>query len=356
MQSLSRRATTGLIFVCLFFLLVITSVGAVAISGLRVTENTATSVAHDELTTGQATASLARQVDSVYEAAESFSSAANPRTRAVLGSELFNNLIPGADTAMAALSRLHADDPPAELGEIRLLGRQWSTFRSLLDPYLPGSPAAGTSLSETQVQVAFRALSTHLAGLIAKEVDDAQRGDQATSSRTAATAWLIIALVVLAAAAAAALVVIGRRRIRRAVQPGQDQIEFSDTMQLAENQDEAHQLLCRHLERAITASVATVLNRNNSADRLEAITERSPRLVPHPHPCHGRAQVVSGHALRAASPRRCQRTQPPADAKYAAPAQGSAICTPLDRRRRGDRIGAHEPSPTLRSNRGAADP
>ena len=328
MQSLSRRATTGLIFVCLFFLLVITSVGAVAISGLRVTENTATSVAHDELTTGQATASLARQVDSVYEAAESFSSAANPRTRAVLGSELFNNLIPGADTAMAALSRLHADDPPAELGEIRLLGRQWSTFRSLLDPYLPGSPAAGTSLSETQVQVAFRALSTHLAGLIAKEVDDAQRGDQATSSRTAATAWLIIALVVLAAAAAAALVVIGRRRIRRAVQPGQDQIEFSDTMQLAENQDEAHQLLCRHLERAITASVATVLNRNNSADRLEAITE-----VP-PNSCLTRtlatAEPKSCLAIRSGRPHRegaSERNLLRCEVCGTCP--GFGICTPL---------------------------
>ena len=54
------------------------------------------------------------------------------------------------------------------------------------------------------------------------------------------------------------------------------QLEFADALQLTGDETEAHALLVRHLERSIQSSVVTVLNRNNSADRLEAVT----RLLP----------------------------------------------------------------------------
>jgi GGDEF domain-containing protein len=47
-------------------------------------------------------------------------------------------------------------------------------------------------------------------------------------------------------------------------------------MQLSETEPEAHQLLKHHLERSIAGSNVTVLNRNNSADRLEAATPVAP--------------------------------------------------------------------------------
>ena len=68
----------------------------------------------------------------------------------------------------------------------------------------------------------------------------------------------------------------GFRRIRRNLEPGQDQAEFADTLQLANDEDEAHRLLQRHLERTLPATAAVVLNRNNSADRLEAVTPLPP--------------------------------------------------------------------------------
>jgi len=57
---------------------------------------------------------------------------------------------------------------------------------------------------------------------------------------------------------------------------GPDQVEFAETLQLATNEEEAHALLQRHLERIIPDANATVLNRNNSADRLEAVTALRP--------------------------------------------------------------------------------
>ncbi len=58
-------------------------------------------------------------------------------------------------------------------------------------------------------------------------------------------------------------------------------VEFTDSMQLTENEQEAHDLLKRYLEHAVPTSTITVFNRNNSANRLEAVTvlaEDSPLL------------------------------------------------------------------------------
>jgi diguanylate cyclase (GGDEF)-like protein len=50
------------------------------------------------------------------------------------------------------------------------------------------------------------------------------------------------------------------------------QSEFAAMMQLTESENEANDLLKRHIERSITESTAAVLNRNNSEDRLDART------------------------------------------------------------------------------------
>jgi diguanylate cyclase (GGDEF)-like protein len=53
----------------------------------------------------------------------------------------------------------------------------------------------------------------------------------------------------------------------------ENQAEFTDAILLTEAEDEAHELLKRHLERSIPANRIVMLNRNNSADRHEATTE-----------------------------------------------------------------------------------
>jgi diguanylate cyclase (GGDEF)-like protein len=65
-----------------------------------------------------------------------------------------------------------------------------------------------------------------------------------------------------------------RGRFRRLYE--QTQLEFSETLQLTADESEAHAVLKRHLERSLTETDVTVLNRNNSADRLEAVTPISP--------------------------------------------------------------------------------
>lgn len=63
---------------------------------------------------------------------------------------------------------------------------------------------------------------------------------------------------------------VGRRQEESAYEDAER--EYTETMQLTESEDEAHDLLKRHVERSIPESQVVVLNRNNSADRLEATT------------------------------------------------------------------------------------
>lgn len=68
-----------------------------------------------------------------------------------------------------------------------------------------------------------------------------------------------------------------RRAAERELQDSQRRL--SEALQVAADQREAHQILRGHLERAIPGSSVHVLNRNNSADRLEpatALPEGSP--------------------------------------------------------------------------------
>jgi diguanylate cyclase (GGDEF)-like protein len=51
------------------------------------------------------------------------------------------------------------------------------------------------------------------------------------------------------------------------------QREFTEIMQITRDEDEAYRLLSRHLQRSLEGSEVLVLNRNNSHDRLEPMTE-----------------------------------------------------------------------------------
>jgi diguanylate cyclase (GGDEF)-like protein len=85
--------------------------------------------------------------------------------------------------------------------------------------------------------------------------------------------WAIGVAATLLVVACIGFTVLLSRRLHKIMEPAEDQVEFADTLQLAGDEDEAHHLLQRHLQRLVSGSNATVLNRNNSADRLEAVTD-----------------------------------------------------------------------------------
>ena len=92
----------------------------------------------------------------------------------------------------------------------------------------------------------------------------------------------------------------------------ESQAEFVDTMQLSETEPEAHQLLKHHLERSIGGSHVTVLNRKNSADRLEA----------------GRSRPVGDQPAGHGQPRHRRHPRRRGQRRHAHPRRRPGPCTP----------------------------
>jgi len=275
MRSLSGRINVGVLVVCLFFGVTAAAIGAAGIIGVRSATAIGATIAGDELTTATLTARLGRRLDSAYSTSQALMLSADPARRAELASTLYQRLIPAVDAGLADVARLHADDSAAELADLTRLENQWAAARSLLNPVGAALATVPDQLPVTQLNAAFEALGSHIDELIAREDADADARQAELSLTGTRIAWGIVLTVALAGLATGVLGWAGSRRIRRLAEPAQDQIEFADTLQWAETEDEAHALLKRHLERTLAGGV-TVLNRNNSADRLEAATPVPP--------------------------------------------------------------------------------
>jgi diguanylate cyclase (GGDEF)-like protein len=271
MRSISQRAEAGLIYLCVFFAVVTAALGVVSIIGVRSTTAVSDSIVSDELTTETSTAVTARAMDAIYSTGEQILLSSDPAARSRL-SVLYSQSIPAADANLAALVRLHADDDPAELVGISQLEGQWASIRSVLDPGVIADLTGPSPELADRLTADYTPLSAHLDDLLSREQGDADRGRTRARATDDRTVWVTALAVVLAELVTFGACVIGRRQIRRSSEPEADQVEFAETLQLAKNEEEAHALLQRHLERIIPDANATVLNRNNSADRLEAVT------------------------------------------------------------------------------------
>jgi diguanylate cyclase (GGDEF)-like protein len=251
-------------------MLVVIAVGVIGIIGTSASTRLGNATSSDELTTAVVTSKLARDMDADYSTGEAALLTSDPVQRSRLLGSLYTSLLPATEALLNSLERLHADDPAAERAGLERFVGQWVVVRDLLSPTnVAAHPLASLA---TQLTAAYQPLSVHLNHLLLKEQHDG-RGNQAqASSSEAHVIGFVVGAIVFGFAIGTLLLLIGIRRIHQSLEPGQDQAEFADTLQIASDEDEAQQLLQRHLERVIAATTAVVFNRNNSADRLEAVT------------------------------------------------------------------------------------
>jgi diguanylate cyclase (GGDEF)-like protein len=325
-RTLARAAASSLIILCIGLALVVVCVAAIGIVGTRSATRLGDQTASDELSTSTATGQLARTMDSAYAAGEAAFLAPGRAERSRLLGFLYSSRLPATDAQLYSLERLHAADPPAERAGIERLVRQWIAVRDLLSP--TSVTAHPDATLAARLAAAYQPVSAHLDRLLRTEQYDGHMDRVAAAANQAWTMDFIVGAAVLGLGVGVALLLSGIRRIRRNLEPGQDQAEFADTLQVANDEDEAHQLLQRHLERTLAATTAVVLNRNNSADRLEAVT-----------PLPGGSPLAD--TLRGAKPRSClavrsgrthrQDTErsPLLACPVCAPCPGATLCLPL---------------------------
>jgi diguanylate cyclase (GGDEF)-like protein len=209
-------------------------------------------------------------MDTAYADGEQAFLASAAARRAQLLDRVDTSILPATDAELTLLEQLHADDPAAERADIELFRRQWNVVRDILSSAgLVPRPSAGLASS---LAAGYQPVSAHLDRLLRKEQDDAMAQQATASSNAQRTTWLLVSVAGAGLILGVLLLLYGIRRVRRELKPGEQQADFAITLQIASDENEANRLLQRQLERILPPTAAVVLNRNNSADRLESAT------------------------------------------------------------------------------------
>jgi len=152
------------------------------------------------------------------------------------------------------------------------VAEQWAESADAAIANIRNGRVAGRKASATRskLMLRFREYNEEFRGLVEDQADE---GYAAGLQRTI----LMILLLSAGFALTAGLLLHRLRRQERQRQREEQayyetQREFTETLQVTENETEAHALVKRHLERALPGSSVVVLNRNNSQNRLEAAT------------------------------------------------------------------------------------
>jgi diguanylate cyclase (GGDEF)-like protein len=289
-RMLARAAISSLGALGIGLAVVIVALAAIGITGTRSSARLGSSIASDELTTSTATGQLARDMDMAYATGEEAFLAAEPARQSQLFGLLYTHLLPAADTQLAYVEGLHVGDPRREYANLDRFVSQWITVRNLLSPvHVTLHPAPALA---SQLTAAYQPVSAGLDQLLMKEQLNGHIDQVDASANVARSTGFVLGAAALGIVIDVLLLLFGVRRIHRNLEPSQDQAEFAGTLQIANDEDEAHRLLQHHLERTLAATTAVVLNRNNSADRLEAVTP-----LPNGSPL--------AETLRGAQPRSC---------------------------------------------------
>jgi diguanylate cyclase (GGDEF)-like protein len=271
MGTLFTRSSAVLAAICVAATLGIAAVCGWAIHGLDQSARHAEAISSDEVVTTTLTAGFAVDVDRAYATAQALAlGGPDPE----LASRLYDAQLPAVESRLAELLRIHVDDEPEEAADLRVLADQWGDLRQAInaghaDP-ASGVPDAGA------VQEAHQVLSGHVQELVDRELEDARARKEASDSSVAEARNRLLLTALAAVVVVFGIGLLGSRLVRREIDPARNAADFADTLQLTEDEEDAHQLLQRRILQVVPGSQVTVLNRNNSADRLEPMTELPP--------------------------------------------------------------------------------
>jgi diguanylate cyclase (GGDEF)-like protein len=190
-------------------------------------------------------------------------------------------VIPAVRDDISSVEAIHVGDPPDEKARIDRIPELWTVYlaaahRGLLAKH-SGRPVTAAAVDRT-----LDPLITFVSDRLPREVTDAAVAHTAATHTYDRSRARMLVAATLALLAAATMIRAGRtlRRLLRSQAHdrgyAESSSEYTGRLQATENEDEAHELLRRQLERTHPGSRAVVLSRNNSEDRLQprtALTE-----------------------------------------------------------------------------------
>jgi diguanylate cyclase (GGDEF)-like protein len=267
MRVLFGRSSAVLGPLCLVAVLTAITLCGIGVAGLQVAAEHARVATNDEVADTASSWRFAHALDLAYSTGLAVSLHPDEPALAV---GLHNEQIPEVEARLLELQQVQGDEAGEERERVRVASEQWAALRAALnDPRLTSSDA---SESDSGLRELYVSLTATLEAMLEKETSDADSRNENSMSEAQQTTVVLVVAGVVSIALFVGLSLLAKRRIWRELEPARDQVEFADTLQLAETEDEAHQLLQRRLMRVVPDSFVTVLNRNNSADRLEPMT------------------------------------------------------------------------------------
>jgi diguanylate cyclase (GGDEF)-like protein len=266
----------------------------------------------DNIHTSQVSTNLGAAFAQADMLALQLASGTDPGERDRLLAALDETAIPRVDLRLSELQALHAHDPISERVKIERLADGWSQFVRVRDSgalNVERPVSAGPHGSDRLIDQLNRIFLPFTS--IIQSQSDLEASQAGRAYARAVRGYHASGLILWTIAVGACLLGIGSMllltrnvvpRIRRysrfasAVATGDlsvhlnsrgtdelavlgrtldemvERREFVDALQVTEGENVAHDLLRRQIERSVPGSTAVVLNRNNSNDRLEAVT------------------------------------------------------------------------------------
>ncbi|HUC15361.1 MAG TPA: diguanylate cyclase [Acidimicrobiales bacterium] len=350
------------------------SVAWVGFHGVQSGRNTANSLYLDHIVNVRNASTLALALQEADLDGLQLLGSSVPARRDRIIADLLSRVSPQLDSSLISVDAESADDP-LERPRTAAIDAGWSRFQQLLasGAFAGTNTTTGEHVTDSQLVAVLGPASAAAASIMGTEEQQAnQAHTQALAVYWSSVRWMLFTVIIALLAGAAVVAWLVRSVLPRTLAysafaaevtqgdytkrldpTGNDELsdlgrtlddlarsrqaedlydrhrfEFTDTLQAAETEQEAHDLVKRHLERSVRQSRVTVLNRNNSADRLQAVTSVTPG-----------SQLALG--LDAAKPRSCLavRMARPHDGTYGDEAllscpvcsqcPGRTTCTPL---------------------------
>jgi diguanylate cyclase (GGDEF)-like protein len=318
-RSLRIRSRFALVLVVL--VPAVLAVAGVGVQGLRSGRDAANVLYRDNLLTSQTVTSLDVALADAHQVSLKLLLADTPADRQRLITQLVTQIAPHVQDALSAVTAQSADEPD-EWPSVRTVAAGWARFQQLLatGALAGASPASRAAVAKQAIASLDAATGaaksiSRIEGIQGEQAHRAALRDYHSSLElmllagilgllftVAVVVWLIRSVLPRTLAYSTFATEVGQGDYSRRLHPdGHDELaqlgrvlddlaqrrqgedthdrnhrELIDTLQLAESEQEAHDLLKRHLQRTVTGSQITVLNRNNSADRLQAVTPVEP--------------------------------------------------------------------------------
>jgi diguanylate cyclase (GGDEF)-like protein len=315
-RSLKVKARFTLVLVVLIPILF--AVGGAAIRGLQSERSSATELYRNNILGTEAATDLVESLGVAHAATlELLLDLGKPNLATPVQAELASGI--SNDIALEiATVRTNSADSRTEAAAVKVIAAGWSHLEMLhAGGALTGKDASSVAVEVREVEATFDSMSSAAKSIVREEATQARSAYRAMLASYASSvhvmllvlvlglmfmigvvAWLIRSILTRTLSYSSFARAVSQGDFSKRLTPrGHDELdqlgitldqlarqkqseqqydagqaEFTSTLQLTESEHEVHDLLKRYLERAIFSCTVTILNRNNSADRLEAVT------------------------------------------------------------------------------------